>query len=74
MDNMITKMTPVNLLEKYGEDSLKELSLLDMTKLPADICEWSNTCHTDMGIYGQEGPVELVDFMVSSMKEREKDT
>lgn len=56
-----------------NENVQKDLTGIDILSLPMQICEKLNICNTDMGIYGQDSPKSLIQYMLKSLNEREHD-
>lgn len=56
-----------------SEKVQKDLTEVDIMSIPIQICEKLNVCNTTMGIYGQDSPKALIQYMLKSVNERESD-
>jgi len=41
-----------------------DLTKIDLMSLPMQLCEKLGTCHLDLGIYGQDSPKALIQYML----------
>jgi len=60
-------------ISSLDEKVQKDLASIDWMSLPMQICEKLKICHTEMGLYGQDSPKPLIEFMLKSVNEREKE-
>ena len=70
MKNLAEYLNPVTLLDDIEEWIQEEIFSLNLRYIVNDSCDYFKwLCHKDLGIYGKETPENLIDFMVSSMKQ-----
>jgi len=56
----------------FDEDAINELKTLKVRDVMSTPCIFFKfKCYKDMGTYGTESPIKLVDFMTKQMKKRE---
>jgi len=51
-------------ISSLSESVKDDLTKIDLMSLPMQLCEKLGTCHLDLGIYGQDSPKALIQYML----------